>query len=141
MIKVLYQIYGFILNILNHINFSFYNFFNLMNSFPRKNFLKLNNIKSNKIVIFGSSKSILNLTKKEKEILKHLPKVFMNKNLIYWKKINLWPEFYFLLDTPIKSKSVKNIFFETLKILKCNNKTLPILLLEKFYRSYTPVNI
>ena len=141
MIKVLYQIYGFILNILNHINFTFYNFFNLKDSFPRKNFLKLNNIKSNKIVIFGSSKSILNLTKKEKEILKHLPKVFMNKNLIYWKKINLWPEFYFLLDTPIKSKSVKNIFFETLKILKSNNKTLPILLLEKFYRSYTPVNI
>ena len=141
MIKELYQIYGFILNFVNHINFTFYNFLNLKNSFPRKNFLKLKNIKSNKIVIFGSSKSILNLTKKEKEILKHLPKVFMNKNLIYWKKINLWPEFYFLLDTPIKSKSVKNIFFETLKILKSNNKTLPILLLEKFYSSYTPVNI
>ena len=65
----------------------------------------------------------------------------MNKNLIYWKKLNLWPQFYFLLDTPIKSKPVKNIFFETMKILKKTDKTLPILLLEKFYRFYTPSNI
>ena len=112
MIKNFYQIYGFILNIINHLNFSLYNFLNLKIPFSKKKFLKLENIKSNKIVIFGSSKSVLNLTKKEKQILKHLPKVFMNKNLIYWKKINLWPEFYFLLDTPIKSKPVKNIFLK-----------------------------
>ena len=38
MIKKLYQIYGFILNIVNHINFTFYNFLNLKNSFQEKIF-------------------------------------------------------------------------------------------------------
>ena len=141
MVKILYLIYGFILKILNHINFSFYNFINFNFFYSKKKCLKLENIKTNKIVIFGSSKSILKLTKNEKKILKGIPKVFMNKNLIFWKKINLWPEFYFLLDTPLKSKPVRKIFFETLRILNNTNKILPILLLEKFYRFYTPTNI
>ena len=141
MVKFLYEIYGFLLNLINHISFLFHNFFNLPNILPKKKLLKLEDINSDKIVIFGSSKSLLKLTSADKKILKNLPKVFMNKNLIYWKKINLWPEFYFLLDTPIKSSPVKNIFFDTIKILSKTNKILPILFLERFYRFYVPKGI
>ena len=141
MTKILYKMYGLLLNIRNHTLFLFHNLLNSVNIISKKKFLRLKNINSNKIVIFGSSKSLLQLNKQDKKILATLPKVFMNKNLIYWKKLNLWPQFYFLLDTPIKSKPVKNIFFETMKILKKTDKTLPILLLEKFYRFYTPSNI
>ena len=141
MMKFFYHLYGIILIIIFHIFFLFSSFLKKKINFKHKNYLSLKEIKSDKIVIFGSSKSLLKITQQEKQILKTLPKVFMNKNLIYWKKINLWPEFYFLLDTPIKSKPVKNIFFETLKVLNDTNKSLPILLLEEFYRAYTPKNI
>ncbi len=141
MIKIIYFIYGFLLNVKNHVIFIFNNLLDPINIIKKKKFLTLKKINSNKVVIFGSSKSLLKLNKNDKKILANLPKIFMNKNLIYWKKIGLWPQFYFLLDTPKKSKPVKNIFFDTMKILKKTNKTLPILLLEKFYRFYAPSNI
>ena len=138
MMKYFYYLYGTVLIIIFHIFFLFSNIFKNQSNFKHKNFLSLKEIKSDKIVIFGSSKSLLKITQEEKKILRNLPKVFMNKNLIYWKKINIWPEFYFLLDTPIKSKPVKNIFFETLKVLNDTKKRIPILLLEEFYKAYTP---
>ena len=129
--KFFYHLYGIVLINIFHIFFLISNLLKNKTNFKQKNSLSLKEIKSDKIVIFGSSKSLLGITQQEKQILKTLPKVFMNKNLIYWKKINLWPEFYFLLDTPVKSKPVKNIFFETIKVLNDTNKSLPILLLEE----------
>lgn len=138
---MLYLIYGFFLDALNHFNFISHSLLYPAHINLKKKSLRLKQINSNKVVIFGSSKSLLKLNNNDKKILENLPKVFMNKNLIYWKKLNLWPQFYFLLDTPKKSKPAKNIFFDTMKILKKTNKTLPILLLENFYKFYTPSNI
>lgn len=137
MIKNFYRLYGILLAIFYHILFFFYKFFNSSNGFEKEN-LTFGNITSNKIVIFGSSKSLLQLKKTEKKILQNLPKIFMNKNLIFWKKLGIWPEFYFLLDTPMKSKPALNIFFQTIKIIYKTKKISPILLLEKFYKFYVP---
>ena len=65
----------------------------------------------------------------------------MNKNLIFWQHIGLWPNYYFLADTPVKSNKSIKIFNDTLKIINDNKLDSPILLLERFYKYGLPNNL
>ena len=46
----------------------------------------------------------MNFSEDEKEKIYKSKIIFMNKNLIFWNYIGIWPNFYFLADTPIKSE-------------------------------------
>ena len=93
------------------------------------------------MVIFGSGKIVNALTEDEKEKISKSKIIFMNKNLIFWKYIGIWPNFYFLADTPIKSEKSLKIFNDTLKIINDNKLDSPVLLLEKFYKYGLPNNL
>lgn len=58
----------------------------------------------------------------------------MNKNLIFWKHINIWPDYYFLSDTPVKSSKAYKIFADTIKLIFKSKKKSPVLLLENMYK-------
>ena len=96
---------------------------------------------SEKIVIFGSSVLINQITEQEKVLLNDCKLIFMNKNLIFWKKINIWPDYFFLADTPIKSKAALQIFIDTIKILNLTKNNSPIFLVEEFYKFGIPKNL
>ena len=90
--------------------------------------------KTQKIVIFGSARSALNFSKREKKILSKYKIIFMNKNLIFWKYLNIWPDYYFLSDTPLKSNKAIKIFLDTYKKIIQTNFVAPTFLLENFYK-------
>jgi hypothetical protein len=96
---------------------------------------------SKNIVIFGSSASINQITEQEKASLNDCKIIFMNKNLIFWKIINIWPDYFFLADTPIKSKAAKQIFVDTIKTLNLTQNDAPIFLVEEFYKLGIPKNL
>ena len=101
----------------------------------------LENMKSDSVVIFGSVKIINQLTADEKKLLYKSKIIFMNKNLIFWNYINIWPNYYFLADTPVKSNVTIKIFNDTLKTVAENKFDAPIFLLEKFYKHGLPKNL
>ena len=100
-----------------------------------------NNIKRDSVVIFGSGKILNKLTVDEKKLISESKIIFMNKNLIFWNYIDLWPNYYFLADTPLKSNLAVKIFNDTLKTVKENEFDAPIFLLEKFYKHGLPKNL
>jgi hypothetical protein len=109
-------------------------FFKLFYSGKLKNIKKTIKKKTNKIVIFGSARSALNFNQKEKKKLLSHNIIFMNKNLIFWKYLKIWPDYYFLSDTPMKSNKAISIFLDTYKKIIQTKYTVPILLLENFYK-------
>ncbi len=102
---------------------------------------KNENLKSDSVVIFGSGKIINQLTADEKKLLYKSKIIFMNKNLIFWNYIDIWPNYYFLADTPVKSNATIKIFNDTLKTITENKFDAPIFLLEKFYKHGLPKNL
>lgn len=127
-----------ILQTKNKIIYFLYKFFFLLigffyiNNFSKK--IKKTKKKTKKIIIFGSDRSINLISKKEKKIISKYKIIFMNKNLIFWKHINIWPDYYFLSDTPIKSNKAYRIFIDTIHVI-CKKKNSPALLLENIYKS------
>ena len=137
MVKYFYIIYSFVFHLYYLAILKLIILFSVRKSIQSQNRKKKTNNK--KICVFGSSQSLLKISDSEKKIISRLPKVFMNRNLIYWRKLDIWPEYYFLLDTPMKSRVSGKIFIETLKMIEKNKKkTSPILLLENFYKFLTP---
>ena len=65
---------------------------------------KNENIKSDSVVIFGSGKIINQLTADEKKLLYKSKIIFMNKNLIFWNYIDIWPNYYFFSRHSCKIK-------------------------------------
>lgn len=104
----------------------------LVNKFHKR---KKNIFYHDKMVIFGSGPSLLKLKLNEKKILQKLPKLFFNRNIIFWKIINIWPEYYFFVDN---YGVAKKIFHETMKEINKTKKKYPILFLEEFYKHSTP---
>ena len=100
-----------------------------------------NNIKRDSVVIFGSGKILNKLTVDEKKLISESKIIFMNKNLIFWNYIDLWPNYYFLADTPLKSNLAVKIFNDTLKTVKENEFDAPTFILEKFYKYGLPKNL
>ncbi|MDC3031129.1 hypothetical protein OA182_02815, partial [Candidatus Pelagibacter sp.] len=90
---------------------------------------------------FGSGKVVNDLTLEEKKKISESKVIFMNKNLIFWKHIGLWPNYYFLADTPVKSNKSIKIFNDTLKVAKDSDLKTPIFLFEKFYKHGVPKNL
>tara|TARA_B110000483_G_scaffold223378_1_gene281165 strand:- start:116 stop:973 length:858 start_codon:yes stop_codon:yes gene_type:complete len=133
------------LKLKNNLQYIFHKYFLYFSTLKIK--VKLQNKKniqpkvSKKIVIFGSSASINQITEQEKALLNECKIIFMNKNLIFWKKINIWPDYFFLADTPIKSKAAKQIFEDTIKTLNSTQNDAPIFLIEEFYKFGIPKNL
>lgn len=135
--------------LINFLNIFLYNFLRIILFFlsfkirfrtnPKKQYFKKRH-KDKNLIIFGSSKSINNLTKEEKNLLSKSQILFMNKNLIFWKHIGIWPDYYYLADTPMKSNKTIKIFLDTIKVIEENNLSPPIFLVEKFYKFGFPVN-
>ena len=97
--------------------------------------------KENFLVIFGSSEELLKLSKKDKLFFKKSLNIFMNKNLIFWKKINFWPDYFFLSDTPLMSNKATRIFIDSLDIVMKSKKKKPIFLVENFYKYGVPKTV
>lgn len=135
----------FLLYYRNFKNYLYYNFSRYLLFFQtsshrkklKKNF-KNNSVESDNVVIFGSGKVAQNLTLTEKKKLSNSKVIFMNKNLIFWEHLEIWPNYYFLSDTPIKSNVSKKIFKDTLNTLIKSQSNPPTVLLEKFYEISTP---
>ena len=64
----------------------------------------------------------------------------MNKNLIFWKYLNIWPDYYFLSDTPLKSNKAIRILDTYKKIIQ-TNFVAPTFLLENFYKFSLPKDL
>lgn len=136
------KIYTFLIlkknKLLNSINYNLLKFYLIFFKFfysgKLKNIKKTIKKKTNKIVIFGSARSALNFNQKEKKKLLSHNIIFMNKNLIFWKYLKIWPDYYFLSDTPMKSNKAISIFLDTYKKIIQMKYTVPILLLENFYK-------
>ena len=133
----------------NFLNIFLYNFLKIILFFlsfkirfktkSKKQYFK-KRYKDNNLIIFGSSRSINDLTKEEKNLLSKSQILFMNKNLIFWKHIGIWPDYYYLADTPMKSNKTIKIFLDTIKVIVEDNLPPPIFLVEKFYEFGFPMN-
>ena len=85
--------------------------YRLLYSGKIKNKKKIIKKKNTKNSYFCSARSALNLSKREKNIIKIQKIIFMNKNLIFWKYLNiLVSTTIFLSDTPLKSNKAIRIF-------------------------------
>jgi len=100
------------------------------------NFTKLKKKQTDFTVIFGSDSSLNDLSPKEKKLISSSNVIFMNKNLIFWKLINIWPDYYFLSDTNVKSDKAFKIFIDSIKVIKNEKFNSPRLLLENLYKNY-----
>ena len=145
MVKMIKKINLYYYLIKNFLQYNLQKFLLFFLSFNIRKLLKnkktQNIIDGDTVVIFGSGKIVNALTEDEKEKISKSKIIFMNKNLIFWKYIGIWPNFYFLADTPIKSEKSLKIFNDTLKIINDNKLDSPVLLLEKFYKYGLPNNL
>ena len=143
MIKKIYLFYKIIINF-----FIYYisRYFLYLRTINHRKLIKnkkpnYQNSNDNCVVIFGSGKIINELTSGEKKKISNSKVIFMNKNLIFWKYINIWPNYFFMADTPIKSNKSIKIFLDTLNVVKNSENNLPIFLLENYYKFGLPRNI
>lgn len=89
--------------------------------------------KSDTVFVLGSGSSLLNLTNKEKEYLNSQTTIAMNKYLIFWEKIGVFPKYYFLGD--IHFPAIK-VFEESYKIIKNASRPIHCLLDESYNLAY-----
>ena len=100
MVKMIKKINLYYYLIKNFLQYNLQKFLLFFLSFNIRKLLKnkktQNIIDGDTVVIFGSGKIVNALTEDEKEKISKSKIIFMNKNLIFWKYIGIWPNFYFL---------------------------------------------
>ena len=83
------------------------------------------------VYLLGSGASLLELTDQDKAYLANQPVVAMNKYLMFWEKIGLWPTHTYLADGhypgPVVYESVRKLYQQS-------NRPLHFLL-SQFYRA------
>lgn len=88
----------------------------------------------NEIFILGSGSSLLDLTQGERDELAKLPTIAMNKYLLYWDIIGIWPTYVFLADFHQPAPEVLTRCVEL--FAQSDYETLPCLLLSKDYENW-----
>lgn len=86
------------------------------------------------LFILGSGASILRLTDAERSMLNASATVAMNKYLLYWDMIGVWPSYTFLGDAQETAPEILTRSIETL--VQSPSKSLPKFLLVDLYRSW-----
>lgn len=85
------------------------------------------------VYILGSGSSLLKLTEEEKEYLKNQTIIAMNKYILFWQKIGIFPTHYFLAD--IHYPAIK-VFQESQSIIKKSGKDVYYLLDSSYKEAY-----
>lgn len=85
------------------------------------------------VYILGSGSSLLDLTKEEIDFLNTQNTIAMNKYVLFWEKIGIFPKYYFLAD--IHFPAIK-VFEESHKILRNHGKPVHYLLDESYKAAY-----
>lgn len=86
------------------------------------------------LFVLGSGRSLLELSSAEKEVIKSGTTLAMNKYLLYWELIGIWPEYSFLADAHHPSTEVLTRKIE--KVCKEKDKITPRFLLSKDYEDW-----
>ncbi len=86
------------------------------------------------LFVLGSGASLLRLSEAEKDILRGRPTLAMNKYILYWDLIGIWPTYSFLADAHYPSTEVFTRSIET--IMKNRSLGTPTLLLSEVYRAW-----
>ncbi|EGJ30477.1 hypothetical protein LYNGBM3L_50360 [Moorena producens 3L] len=90
------------------------------------------------IFVIGSGPSLLDLTQEEKNYISSKTSVAMNRYILYWDLIGIWPQFIFMADAiGIGKKAFKQV---ELKLLNTEKK-LPIFILENYFKSFVHPNL
>lgn len=112
--------------------------FNYKIYFKKKNHVKFQNEKKiiDEIFILGSAKSILNLTEEQKNYINRSKSIGMNRYVLFWEDIGIWPEYFFFHDFWKKFEETK--FHDLIdKILK-SQKPYPIFIGPSSFRFSMP---
>lgn len=89
---------------------------------------------SKPVFIIGSGMSLLDLDKQEKNRLRDSYTIAMNKYLMFWEIINIWPKAVFLADHHYPAPLVLR---KSLEISRDNNQNEPpVFLLNQCYQSW-----
>lgn len=86
------------------------------------------------LFVFGSGASLLDLTAQERKLLSKLPVLTMNKNLLYWDVLGIWPTYTYLADTHFPASEVFTRMVETL--VTAPERRLPGFILRDDYRPW-----
>lgn len=86
------------------------------------------------ITILGSGPSLLELTEGEREVLRSSPTIAMNRFLVFWNLLQIWPAYVFLADT----LGVARLVFDRSARLALESDNPPLFLLERAYQLRVP---
>jgi hypothetical protein len=90
------------------------------------------------VFVLGSGESLHHLTDKERQYIGKSQTVAMNRYLLFWDLIGIWPKFVFLAD----SLGVgKRVFLELSRVVLGENKPKPTFLLEEYFQDFMHPNI
>ena len=88
------------------------------------------------IFILGSSKSILHLSEKQKNYINKSKSVGMNRYLLFWEDVGIWPQYFFFHD--FKFSFLETKFHDLIQKLLNTNKPYPIFIGPKTFRFSMP---
>lgn len=86
------------------------------------------------LFVLGSGQSLLELSSAEKEVIRSGATLAMNKYLLYWELIGIWPDYSFLADAHHPSTEVLTRKIEKVRIEK--SRMTPRFLLSKDYEDW-----
>jgi hypothetical protein len=81
---------------------------------------------------------MLELSPAEKQHLGNATTVAMNKYMLFWEKLGIWPSHYFLSDDHAPTEEVLR---ESLKIIFNSGRPWPRLLINRTYRALVPLQM
>lgn len=98
--------------------------------------IKEDGFRFDEIFLLGSGSSILELTESQKNQIRAGASVSMNRYVIFWELVGIWPSLHFLAD----SRGVgRQVFRRSLEIIRENDPAdRPTLLLESEFELLTP---
>lgn len=89
--------------------------------------------RQSEVFVLGSGESILDLTDEQKQYIARGTCVAMNKYLLFWEKVGIWPTHYFLADAHYPAIRV---YQETYRIVRSSGNSVHYLLDSKFARKF-----
>jgi hypothetical protein len=91
-----------------------------------------NKFKHKKLFLLGSGPSLLDLTEGQKKTISNHASLAMNRYIVFWEKIGIWPSYVCLGDSG--SDKTYLAIMETLSL----NKRKSHLFLEEYYKKFDP---
>ena len=87
------------------------------------------------VYVLATGPSLSQITEQEKQVIRGALSVGMNRYVLFWEKLGIWPDFFFLGDKYVAAPS---IFVEACNVIVGQDRPIT-LLVDGFFRAAAPV--